>query len=735
MASRRNPRVEPGFGASDRARDGHLAFGLKDTDRSVPTRKGQKPGRDRKSARRGKGKRRRGGGGGLIRRAVRILAVVLLVGFAGLGGLVVYYASKLPPTAEWTVPKRAANIRILAADGSLITNRGDSTGASLTLDEMPPYLPEAVIAIEDRRFYWHFGIDPIGLTRALFTNLEAGGVVQGGSTITQQLAKNLFLKPDRTFERKAQEVILAVWLEMRLTKKQILELYLNRVYLGGGAYGVDAAAHRYFGKSARNVTLAEAATLAALLKAPSHYSPVTNPDASQERAQVVLTAMRSAGFINDREATLALSTEVRPVRDVAGGSGRYVADWVMDILPGFVGALDQDIIVDTSIDLNMQAAAARAIAQTLDEEGAKLGVSQGALVAIDPDGAVKALVGGRDYATSPFNRAVDGHRQPGSSFKPFVYLTALENGLIPESVRIDQPVSIKGWRPENYSREYKGPVTLLTALSLSLNTVSAQLTAEVGPDAVAATAHRLGIASPLMATPSIALGTSEVTPLEMTGAFVPFSNGGRGIIPHVIDRIMTANGDVLYERSGSGPGQVIDPRYVGMMNAMLEATIATGTGQRAKIAGWPAAGKTGTSQDFRDAWFIGYTGALTAGVWFGNDDDRPTKKASGSNVPAIAWNRFMTAALDGVQVADLPGDYRFRDPANFALAGQGPPVGEDGQPIVLQNTGLDPIGSLAEADGTLFDGPSPPGSVDNVSPDQTAPAPRRRNFFQRLFGG
>jgi penicillin-binding protein 1A len=660
---------------------------------------------------------------------VRSFVLLALVGVVGVGGLIAFYASKLPPMADWTVPQRAANVRIVAEDGTLITNRGDSAGQSLTLDEMPPYLPEAVIAIEDRRFYWHFGIDPIGLARAAYTNLVSGGVVQGGSTLTQQLAKNLFLTPDRTFERKVQEMILAVWLEARLTKKQILELYLNRVYLGAGAYGVDAASRRYFGKSARGINLAEAATLAALLKAPSSYSPILNPKASQARAQQVLAAMHDAGFIGDREAALALATEVKPVRDIAGGSGRYVADWVMDQLPNYIGSIDQDIIVDTSIDLRLQGAAQRAVVQTLADDGAKYGVSQAALVAIDPDGAVKALVGGRDYSTSPFNRAVDGRRQPGSSFKPFVYLTALENGLVPETVRVDQPISINGWKPQNSSKNYKGPVTLLTALSQSLNTVSAELTSEVGPQAVAATARRLGITSPLLATPSIALGTSEVTPLEMTAAFVPFSNGGRGIIPHVIDRIMTANGDTLYERAGSGPGQVIDPMYVGMMNAMLRETINSGTGRKAAIAGWDAAGKTGTSQDFRDAWFIGYTRVLTAGVWFGNDDDKPTKKASGSNLPATAWNLFMTDALAGVRTADLPGTYRYG--AGTAVANLPTPpaaVDANGRPLVL-SPHADPIGDAlaqAEDDGWLGDDPGA----------QSAQQPaKRKGFFERLFGG
>ncbi|MEJ0096793.1 MAG: PBP1A family penicillin-binding protein [Bauldia sp.] len=589
-------RVEARAPADDGEDGGALEFGLKDFDRSVPTRKGQKPGRAR-GKRKGDARPRRG----LVRRLVQAALVIGLVGFVGVAGVVAYYASKLPPMADWTVPARAANIRILAENGTLITNRGGAGGGTLTLDEMPPYLPQAVVSIEDRRFYHHFGIDPLGLLRAAYVNFAAGGVVQGGSTLTQQLAKNLFLEPDRTFERKVQEVILAVWLEARLSKKQILELYLNRVYLGAGAYGVDAAAHVYFGKSARSLTLAEAATLAGMLKAPSHYSPITNPDASAARAQLVLAAMHQEGYISDRETSLALSADVHPVRDVAGGSGRYVADWIMDALPSYVGAVDQDITVDTSIDLRLQTAADKAVSDTLDTDGAKYGVSQGALVAIDPDGAVKALVGGRDYATSPYNRAVNGLRQPGSAFKPFVYLTALEDGLIPETVRVDQPVSIAGWKPQDFSKTYKGPVTLLTALSLSLNTVAAQLTQEVGPAAVAATARRLGITSPLSATPSIALGTSEVSPLELTAAYVPFSNGGRGIIPHVIERITTGDGKVLYQRSGSGPGQVIDPMYVGMMNTMLQATVAAGTATHAQIPGWQVAGKTGTSQDFRDA--------------------------------------------------------------------------------------------------------------------------------------
>jgi penicillin-binding protein 1A len=656
-------------------------------------------------------------------RVLRICAIVTLIAGVGVAGIVGYYATKLPPMAEWEVPPQPATVRILAENGALITMRGEKNGEVLTLDDMPAYLPQAVIAIEDRRFYWHYGIDPLGLVRAFFANWRAGGVVQGGSTLTQQLAKNLFLKPERTMERKIQEVILAVWLEAKLSKRRILELYLNRVYLGGGAYGVDAAALRYFGKSARDVTLAEAAMLAGLLKAPARYAPTTNPVAAEARAALVLAAMHSQGYIDSREATFAMSDATRPVADIAGGSGRYVADWVIDLLAGYVGSLDGDVIVDTTIDLRLQAAAAHAISGTLSEEGERYRVSQGALVAMDSTGAVKALVGGRNYTTAPFNRAVDARRQPGSAFKPFVYLTALEYGFTPETVRIDQPVSIKGWRPKNYTDEYRGPVTLQTALALSLNTVSAQLTAEVGPSNVAATARRLGIASPMMETPSIALGTSEVSLLELTGAYVPFANDGYGVIPHVIKRIAMADGTVLYERTGSGPGRVVDPYYVGMMNSMLTQTLAIGTGRKAAIADWPAAGKTGTSQDFRDAWFVGYTAPLVAGIWFGNDDGKPTKKLTGGSLPAAAWQRFMESALDGVPVVDLPGSYRFRDPAYIA--------GAPGQLVPPASVGG--IDELIYSRGVVADAavPLPPGVVGEYEP----PPPKRRGFLKRLFGG
>ena len=452
--------------------------------------------------------------------------------------------------------------------------------------------------------------------------------MQGGSTLTQQLAKNLFLQPDRTLERKLQEAVLALWLEWRFSKQQILEMYLNRVYLGAGAYGVDAAAWRYFGKSARDVNLAEAATIAGLLKAPSRYAPTNSPELAAQRAKVVLAAMVDEGYVSRDQAARATAVGAPSSPVQSGVAANYVADWVMDLLPGYVARYRSDIVVTTTIDAHMQAAAESAVRTTLDKEGVKYKASQGALVAVDNDGAVKALVGGKDYAASQFDRAIEARRQPGSAFKPFVYLTAIEHGYTPDSIVVDEPVSINGWSPKNYENEYLGPVTLTTALAHSLNTVAARLTATLGPDTVVQTARRVGIVSQLHDNPSIALGTGEVTPLEITAAYVPFANGGWGIIPYLVEDIRTKDGKVLFHRQGDGPGRVISDMAVGTMNRMLSAVITDGTGQKALLSDRPVAGKTGTSQDFRDAWFIGYTNGLTAGVWLGNDDNTPTKKAN-----------------------------------------------------------------------------------------------------------
>ena len=581
--------------------------------------------------------------------------VVGLWGVIAVGGVFALVAANLPPIQSIEIPKRPPGIEIVGLDGKTLATRGEMHGATVTLKDLPAYLPRAFIAIEDRRFYSHFGIDPIGLLRAVAANVLHRGVSQGGSTLTQQLAKNLFLTQERTIWRKLQEAVLAVWLERKFSKDEILELYLNRVYFGAGAYGVDAAALRYFGKPARQVKIAEAAMLAGLVKSPSKLAPSRNPNGAERRAQTVLMAMTEAGYITETMAKTALAQPAHAVRLTGTGSVNYVADWIMDVLDDLVGNLDQDLVVETSIDPVLQAASEQALVEELAQKGARLDVQQGAVVAMTPDGAVRALVGGKNYAESQFNRAVSAKRQPGSAFKPFVYLTALERGLTPDTIREDKPIAIKGWHPENYGREYSGPVTLTNALAHSLNTVSVRLTMEFGPTAVAKTAYRLGIASKLEPNASLALGTSEVAPIELVAAYAPFANGGMAIVPHVVERVRTRAGKTLYTRAPADFGRLIEPRYVAMMNQMMRETVRIGTAQKAQIPGWQPAGKTGTSQDFRDAWFIGYTAHLLTGVWVGNDDATPTKKVTGGGLPVEIWSRFMKVAHQGIAVASLPG--------------------------------------------------------------------------------
>src|SRR5947209_8668073 len=464
-------------------------------------------------------------------------------------GAVVWAGAHLPPIQALEIPKRPPTIEIVGLDGSVLAQRGDMAGANVSLKDLPPYLPKAFIAIEDRRFYLHYGIDPIGILRAAVANLMHRGVSQGGSTLTQQLAKNLFLTQERTMQRKLQEVELALWLERKHSKNEILELYLNRVYFGSGAYGVDAAAQKYFGKPAKSVTLAESAMLAGLVKSPSRLAPNRNPEGAEKRAQTVLAAMADARFITDAQAQASILQPSTNVKPAGAGTVNYAADWIGEVLDDLIGQVDQNTVVETTIDPKLQAIAEASIIDELAAKSVKFNVSQGALVAMTPDGAVRAMVGGRNYAESQYNRAVTAKRQPGSAFKPFVYLTALEAGLTPETIRPDAPLDIKGWKPENYSHEYFGPVTLTQALAMSLNTVAVRLGLEVGPKKVVRTAHRLGISSKLEANASIALGTSEVSLTELVGAYAPFPNGGLGVSPHVVLKIHTSDGKVLYKRS------------------------------------------------------------------------------------------------------------------------------------------------------------------------------------------
>ncbi|MCO5090184.1 transglycosylase domain-containing protein [Bosea sp. (in: a-proteobacteria)] len=624
----------------------------------------------------------------------------------GLGGLIAYHASQLPPIDQLTVPKRPPNIAILAADGSLLANRGETGGRSITIGEVPPYLPRAFVAIEDRRFYDHFGIDPIGITRALVTNLRGRGVAQGGSTLTQQLAKNLFLTQERTAARKIQEAILALWLERTYSKDQILELYLNRVYFGSGAYGVEAAAQRYFNKSARAVTIAEAAMLAGLVQAPSRLAPNRNPDAAEKRAQLVIAAMADQGFITQAAAKAALTAPAEVPERIGAGSVNYAADYVMDVLDDFIGAVEGDVTVLTTIDTKLQGSAETILVDALSAQGSKLNASQGALVSLAPDGAIRALIGGRDYTKSQFNRATAAHRQPGSSFKPFVYLTAIEKGMTPDTIRDDAPFSIKGWEPENYTRSYRGPVTLRTAMQHSLNTVAARLIQEVTPREVVRTAQRLGVTSPLQANLSLALGTSEVTPLELTAAYASFANGGQSVLPYVIREVRSTAGKVVYARKANSFGPVIQPQTVSMMNTMFHAVMTGGTGSKVNLPGWEVGGKSGTTQDYRDAWFVGFTGRLVTAVWVGNDDNSAMRRVTGSGLPAEIWGKYMKAAHVGAQPVPLPGGF---------WQGAPKPIG-DGAPVADARSPAAPV--------------QPAGDRAWVPP-----APQERNFLERLFGG
>ena len=591
-----------------------------------------------------------------IRRAGRFSMILAFWSTLGVAAFLGYIWLSLDQKGLLAIPDREPGIMVLAADGTVLVEQGSFYGDEIGIGELPDYVPGAVIAIEDRRFYSHFGVDPLGLLRAAFANIRAGHVVQGGSTLTQQLAKNLFLTPKRTVERKLQEVVLAMWLEARFSKEEILQLYLNRVYYGAGATGIEKAAQTYYRKSARDLTLAEAATLAGLLKAPSSYNPLNHPDAAAERARLVIGAMAAMGAITEREALAALASPAAvPASDYIPAK-QYIADWIGEQLPDLVKNYSESIVIETTIDPNLQRLAEKALRKRLNEEGAKLGASQGALVIMDTSGAIKAMVGGKSYKRSQFNRVTKAMRQPGSAFKPFVYLAAVEQGYDSSSVEVDEPIRVGDWEPENYKQQYMGAVTLKKALALSLNTVAVKLASYVGPERVVAVAHRLGITSPLGSDASIALGTSEVTLLELTTAFVPFANGGRPVTPFTVRRIASRDGQVLYERSGEGFGNAINIYDLGQMNEMLRAVVTEGTARRAQFGDFEIAGKTGTSQDYRDAWFIGYTSYLVGGVWVGNDDNSPTRKVTGGSIPAAVWRDVMEPAHQGLEPRPLPGD-------------------------------------------------------------------------------
>ena len=599
--------------------------------------------------------------------------------FAGL--FFSHFLSGLPDVGNLMVSGPSQDVTILDDRGRLIARRGLTQGRMVRAQDLPDYVSGAFIAIEDRRFRSHIGVDPIGLARAAFQNMLAGHVVQGGSTITQQLAKNLFLDPGRTFDRKMQEAMLALYLESRYSKDQILTLYLNRIYFGAGVFGIEAASQKFFGKHASELGLTEAAIIAGSVKAPARYNPLSDSDAGLARARIVLGAMQSAGFIDENTRVLAQATRPRIVRANGTPGSGWFADWVMAHLSDIVAPSEQPVIVETSFDLETQMLAEQAVVHGLAAEGEQFQASQAALVAMTPDGAIRAMVGGRAYGGSGFNRATDAVRQPGSAFKPFVYLTALEQGHTPDETVNDGPVDIRGWKPQDYEGRFKGEIPLIRAFAESSNSVAAQLTAEVGPKEVARTAHRLGIASPLAEVASLALGTSGVTPLELTGAYAPFANGGNAAAPFGVLRVRTRSGKILYQRRPAGLGAVMSTNDNMQMTRLLQEVTATGTGRAARLEDRPTAGKTGTTQDFRDAWFVGFTADLVCGVWIGNDNNAPMRKATGGALPARIFHRFMSGAEETMPVRPLAG-------SNIMASAQPPdgvePPPADDKPDTLQ---------------------------------------------------
>lgn len=571
----------------------------------------------------------------------------------------IYWGLPRVPDANslWAL-NRQPSIMFVDREGDFLGVRGPYYGQRAHLADLPEHVPQAFLAIEDRRFFEHEGVDRLAVLRAIMANLRAGDTVQGGSTLTQQLARNLFLSPAQTVNRKLREMVLASRIERRLTKQEILELYLNRVYLGDQAYGVDAAARRFFGKSANELTLAEAAMLAGLPKAPSRSAPTENLEAATARQHVVLDAMVEAGFITPEERDAARAETIRVAqRPNQERSMGYAFDLAAEQARDLISRDTPDLVIQLTIDRDVQQAAADSVRRRLGNRAFGRRPLQAAALFVDREGAVRALVGGTDYNTSKFNRVTQAERQPGSAFKTFVYTAALESGLDTEDVRYDEPVVIQGWRPRNYDDGYRGAVTLRTAFALSINTVAAEIADEVGPQNVANVARRLGIGNmpERNAPPSIALGSVEVTLWDMTGAFADFMTEGRRVDTHLIQSISNTGGEELYHRPPYTPSQVIDPEIARHMTSMMGAVVLRGTGTGAQLPGRDVAGKTGTSSDWRDAWFMGYTADYAGGVWVGHDDFTSMGRTTGGTLPAQIWNDTMRVAHEGVEPHPLPG--------------------------------------------------------------------------------
>ena len=599
---------------------------------------------------------------GLKRLVVDVLDDVATFGTVLAFIIFAYAVPPLPASDDVWNARRQISVTITDENGEVIGWRGVRQDDTIPLSEYSPYIIKATLATEDARFYEHFGVDFIGTLRAAIANAKAKGVVQGGSTLTQQLAKNLFLSPKRSLKRKIHEAFYALWIEAHLSKDEILKLYLDRSYLGAGNYGVEAASQFYFGKSVRDLTLKEAAILAGLYKAPTKYAPHIHPEAAEKRAEVVLHRMLDAGFISYGELLAALKEKVQVVAEQEDTAPQHFLDLVyretLDLMKrkGLTG--EYAVEVKSTIDLRLQKLAQQAVQEALDRHGKEYRASQGALVTVTPWGAIRAIVGGRDYESSQFNRATDAWRQPGSSFKPFVYLTALLNGMTPDTIVVDAPVTIRGWTPRNYSGRYHGRVPLITAITHSYNSVPVRLMLKFGAQKIIETARKAGLDAPLRPVPSLPLGANEVTPLDITGAYAPFANGGYRVQPFSVLEIRRLDGTLLYSHDKdpeAKPVRVFPRRKIAQLDRMMANVVANGTARRAQLGFTAQAGKTGTTSSYRDAWFIGFTAHLVTGIWFGNDDYSPTNRMTGGSLPAMTWKAFMEKALADAEPKPLPG--------------------------------------------------------------------------------
>jgi penicillin-binding protein 1A len=668
----------------------------------------------------------------------------------GTVGLVLMLALALPAFRETSdddwLKKSELAVTFLDRYGNEVGSRGIRHNDSIPLDEFPDHLIKAVLATEDRRFYEHFGVDIAGTARALVANTRAGGVVQGGSTITQQLAKNLFLNNERTIERKVKEAFLALWLEARLTKNEILKLYLDRAYMGGGAFGVDAAAQYYFNKSARDVNLAEAAMLAGLFKAPTKFAPHVNLPAARARANVVLDNLVEANMMTEGQVFGARRHPATPVDRRDDRAPNYYLDWAFDEMKKLVDTFPKSMtervfVVRTALDMSLQNNADAAIENSLRQYGQEYHAKQAAAVLMDVDGAVRAMVGGRDYGASQFNRATDATRQPGSSFKPYVYATALEHGFKPSTTVVDGPVCIGNWCPHNYGHGYAGAMPLIQALTHSINTIAVKLSiaigdgnAKVGRARIVKTAHDMGIRTPLPDTPSLPIGADEVTVLDHTGAYATFPNMGKAVTPHAILEVRTGTGELVwrYDRDGPKPRQVLPPGVAADMIKMMNSVVENGTGRRARLDGIAAAGKTGTTNAYRDAWFMGYTGNFVCGVWFGNDDYQTTNRMTGGSLPAMTWHNIMAYAHQGIEVKQLPGVAvpQVRQPQAFAeVKAKSSEPAPPPRPALLTKRGADVLVRVERLMDDANRALGPTSTINPLNParprDKQALAPRK----------